>query len=286
MGKTKKCILYCFRYQLLPTSKDIQVAYAPHSINSYDELVAVKNDLFKEVIQSKNFLQSEKEEISSRLEEEAGNLFKFRIGLKRGVEVIKKDFSKSRVENWPNSVVLINNDPAVQKIFIQHNVKVAADARTLLNIVVKSLNKFLRKYQLCVLVEPIFEAKVFWDLVQDNWNRITVIDFELITPNLANISGRLSKELKSLQKDTNTQKTNLKLQSDPQSCLDIKADNNQIKDIVDYAAEGGGNIRLRIRGFKKYVNTAKNVKQIEVDEISLENYSLKDFLKILPELFK
>ena len=286
MKINKKLSFYCFRYQILPVSKSIQIAYAPHAITSYEQLISKKNELFSEALMNPKFLTFEKERISSRLENRFEEIYQFRVGFKKGLEVTNKDFSKSKVNDWPNTIVLVNNDSQVQKLLIQHNNRVSNDVSTVVNHIVKSLNTILRPAQLNVQIEPIFEAKAFWHLVKQYLNRITVVDFELVTPNLANISGNLSEELKFAQKDLNSVKLHLKFQSDAHSSLDLSEGNKQLNGIVDYASQGGGSARFKIRGFKKFIDTAKDVKEITIDELSFVGYELKDLKTLLSELFE
>jgi len=125
----------------------------------------------------------------------------------------------------------------------------------------------------------MFEEKVFWDIVNRNKNKVIAVDFELVTPNMSNISAGLSDDLKALQKTTNTQKTNLKLQSDKDSSLDLSENNNLIGELVTYASRGGGNIKCKIRGYKRSINTSKNIKQESADEIIIENSNSKNIGK-------
>jgi len=133
---------------------------------------------------------------------------------------------------------------------VQQNTYVFWNTQVVINILESNLNKKLNAYQLSAVFEPMFEERVFWDIVKNNKNRILVVDFELVTPNLANISSSLSEELKVLQKSTNTQKTNVKLHSDKGSALEISSENSLIKDLVSYTARGGGILGVKLEDTK------------------------------------
>jgi hypothetical protein len=282
--KSKNLIFHFYRYQILPTSKQIQLTFAPYKIKSLSELLKKKNELFEKALLEIKIFESPRTELEHKLIDQKNNIFIFKIGANRGIKRTKRDFTEEKMENWPNCLVAINNDNKIQKIAVQQNSYVFWDTQMVTNILERNLNKKLNAYQLSVVIEPMFEEKVFWDIVKNNKNRILAVDFELVTPNLANISSSLSDELKVLQKSTNTQKTNVKLHSDKGSALEISSENSLVKDLVSYAARGGGNIRCKIRGYKKYINTRKNVKQETIDEIQIEHMNSENAGEIIKEL--
>lgn len=280
--KTKNLIFHFYRYQILPISKQIQITFHPHKITSLEELIKRKNEIFEKVFLETKVFKFSRTELEHKFVDKSDNIFIFKIGANRGIRRIKRDFTEEKIENWPNCLVVINNNRNIQKIAIQQNVSVFWNTQAIVNIIENNLNSKLNAYQLSIVFEPMFEEKVFWDIVNKNKNKVIAVDFELVTPNLSNISSGLSDDLKSLQKTTNTQKTNLKLQSDKDSSLDLSENNNLIGELVTYASQGGGNIKCKIRGYKRSINTSKNIKQESVDEIIIENSTSKNIGKNLP----
>lgn len=282
---SKKLIFNSYRFQIVPTSKSIQVSFSPLNINSVEDLVKQKNNILKRYLDKGNLLASCKQEFTCRVNSKNDDIYIFRVGFKKQLERTKKDFKKEKLEDWPNVLVVLNNNPNVQKVLIQHNPRLAQDSSTILNKIKQSLNDYLRPFQLYVSIEPLFEEREFWSLVKENWNKITVCDFELFSPNLANISGKITDEMKQLLKKSNSVKSHLKLESEAHSSLDLSEENPQLVGLVNYSSEGGGNIRLKIRGYTRYKNTAKNVKQITIDEMEISAENLEIVKKILPDLF-
>jgi len=144
----------------------------------------------------------------------------------------------------------------------------------------KTFNIFLKMDHLSISFQPIYAEHYFWDLVEQYKEKIIQIDFELISPNMSNISACLNLDLKQLNRTTNTQKTNLLLKSDKSSYLTPTKDDPMVKSLVEYSALGGGNIKLRAKGVKKSIQTAKGKNEINIDELSIEGASPEDLINI------
>jgi len=155
-------------------------------------------------------------------------------------------------------------------VAIQYSTKVFSNTNTVAEILEENLNRVLIPMGLHVYFEPLFEKKQFWEIVYTYPERIIQAEFELISPNLANISQALKIDLRSLNTSTNTQKTKLQLNSDKESSLTLSESDPVINSLVDYSSEGGGNISLRVKGLKKKIQTNNSVTSVEVDEIALE----------------
>lgn len=146
------------------------------------------------------------------------------------------------------------------------------------------------------------ETKDFRDEVIDNWpsilvaiwnnpekqfiaiqRRATAFSFEIITPNMANISGSLSDDLKDFAKATNSARNKLKIESDPEAPLHLEESNRTLQGLVNYSSEGGGNISLKIDGVKKTYHTSKTVKEIQLGDMEIQA-NAEEVASIIKEL--
>lgn len=59
-----------------------------------------------------------------------------------------------------------------------------------------------------------------------------------------------------------------------------------INGIVNYSSQGGGNIMLKIKGFRKRFNTARNVREIELDELTISSLSTDKLNDVISDLLK
>jgi hypothetical protein len=117
----------------------------------------------------------------------------------------------------------------------------------------------------------LFDKQEFWNLVNKYPKQIKQVTFNLISPNLANISKNLKLDMRELYEDTNTQKTKVELNSEEDSYLDIKESSKFVNRLVDYSSEDGGNIQMRVAGMRKLIHTAQSPSEFNVEEQLLKS---------------
>lgn len=113
------------------------------------------------------------------------------------LEVFKKDFSEANIENYPNIIVAINNKPDVKKV-PSRQYKAFSNCKTVSHFIQDSIDAKLKAYNLSMMAEPLFDKKEFWKLVHKYPKQIRQLTFDLISPNMANISKNLDLNLKQL----------------------------------------------------------------------------------------
>lgn len=281
-GKTAS--FQVFRYQLV-VDKAIQLDIEG-KYHTPEQIRAAKNDIFQDLISHDKFhFQSSKSEITSKLMYTDANLSYFKVGVKRKLKHIKQDFTEDYIENYPNIIIAVNNDPNVQKIAIQSNTHAFKDSHIVSRFVEESLGRKLKPKNLSFYIEPIFDRKEFWEMVKRYQKRISQLTFDLVSPNLANISKNLTLDLKQLYEDTNTHKTKVELNADNGNYLEINSESPFVNGLVNYAAEGGGDIAMKVNGIRGKLHTAQSVKDFDIDEQLLKsndwdalNEAFKDIL--------
>ncbi len=152
---------------------------------------------------------------------------------------------------------------------IQVEYKAFRKPRTLARILEDNINDALRRYLLNVVILPVFDQHEFWQLVERYPKRITQVRFDMVTPNMSNISKSLQLDLTALGRDTNTQETTLELNSVKGSHLVLSSANEFLKSLVDYASAGGGSIWLKVRDIGRRLSTKDSVKEIDVGELDM-----------------
>lgn len=263
----KQARFHIYRYQLLPVDRFFQPdLYGPKSV---EELISKKNDLFNDAINSDMAFQTSKTITSVQKLFERDNFMLFRIAVSRSLNHETKDFKTEIIDNWPKILVAIWNSPDKQLIAIQHRSTAFKDTDAAIKLIFSSIQEILSKYQLVAMPEPTFEKHIFWDLIKNNLGKVQEVEFEIITPNMANISGTLPEDLKLFAKETNSVKNKLSISSNPDSALKIDEENPVINGLVAYSSEGGGDISIKISGFKKKIHTSKTVKEFTLNEAEL-----------------
>lgn len=261
-----------FRYQLLPVTRHAQIDLF-HEIRTVEDIEHNKNSFFSELLSKMPKLRHRNIETSQKVCFYKNDVLCLKIAAQKTIERDTENFSKERIDNWPHVTVLINNDPTVQMIAISENIRAFSSAEVVVKVLQNAFNNRLRAYQVKMHVEAIFDKQEFWSLVDKYETKLQSVKFELISPNLANISKSLTLDLKQLNKDTNSHKTNLEFNSPTGATLEINPNNVTLNGLVDYAAQGGGNISVKVKGLKKKIQTSKSIKTIAVDELMVENLS-------------
>lgn len=273
-----------FRYQLLPIDRFLQGNLLT-GVGSIDELISRKNEFFSEAIKgTQNFSDKRHETITKKLYEEE-DFFLLRIAHNRSIHRETKDFRDEVIDNWPSILVAIWNHPEKQLVAVQRRATAFSSSEVVVKMIINAISNFLAHHHLRAIHEPLFEKQQFWSLLHQYEGRIKAVEFELITPNMANISGSLSEDLKSFAKATNSTRNKLKIESDPEAPLHLEESNSTLQGLVNYSSEGGGNISLKIDGVKKKYHTSKTVKVIQLGDMEIQG-NAEEVVSVLKELLK
>lgn len=255
-----------YRYQLLPIDR--------HTDDLYDglttaQLIDRKNSIFAQTVPFIRTHRHRGSDLSVRLESAESDAFILSIASRRALTRETPDFRIEQIENWPHVTTIILNKPDEQYIVVQDRPAAFANTDTVVKLIESATRASLQRSGLRLHTERVFSKSHFWHLVREFRDKITWIEFEFVTPNMANISNTLSGTLKELAKDTNASQSNLQLRSDPASALDIEPNDQTVQGLVDYTSEGGGDISMKIKGLRKKIQTSRSIREIELDDLQL-----------------
>lgn len=224
--------------------------------NSYlDEMEGVKKILFKRVYPKKELEQSE--------------VYIYLMATPKSVTMETDEFTTQELENWPKVYIVVLNNPDEQIIAIEKRTTAFPKTQSAVNKLSDRLNKIMELHNLNVHINPIYDKKLFWDFIKDK--SIKRLEFNLITPNMANISRVLSDDLKNLAKTSNTARTDLRLNAAEKSSLTITPDNQSINDLVDYSSQGGGGIKVQFNGAKRLTDLNKGISLFTCDSLTINS---------------
>ena len=258
-----------FRYQLV-VDKTMPI----NMFEKYETAAQVradKNNIFQKVITANDFeFKGGSSELTSKFLYTDDVMSYYRLGVKRTTTLYGADLTPHSEDNYPNFIIAFNNDPTVQKIAIQTNSAAFHDVNTVSNIIQETLEQQLKAYNLSFFTEPIYDKQEFWKIIKKYPKKITQLTFDLISPNMANITKNLQIDLKQLYEDTNTHKTKVELNADKESYLDVKPESKFVNSLVDYSADGGGNIFMRVMGVRKLLHTAQSPVEFNIEKQLLD----------------
>lgn len=254
-----------YRYQLV-VNKSIQLAL-DSQFQTPEEIRANKNKTFQELISNPKFkFLSSNSQLNTKLVYSKGDLSIFKLAVKRSLKHDLPDFTEEKIDNYPKFLVAINNHPDVQKIAIQENKKAFSKSHAVSKILEESIENKIKSHNLGFYLEPLFNKQKFWDLVGRFKGKVTQVSFDLVSPNLANITKNLKIDLKQIYEDTNAHKTKLELTSDKNGHLAMDETSKLVSSIVDYSSEGGGNIAVKVAGYNKKFHTSESITTFNIDE--------------------
>jgi hypothetical protein len=273
-------VFRAYRYQLLPLDRnETKDLYQNLSV---EDIVARKNYFFGEALTHLPKVNHKRVEINIVIERMAQELFRLQLAPSRPLTRETTDYRREKVENWPHIEAYILNGPSDQLLVIQERAIAFANTDTVANIILRGTRGALDKIGLSLQIEPLFDKAYFWNLVSQYSNRITWVEFEFVTPNMANISKTLERTLKSIGKETNAVREQLTLRSDPSSSLDILEENETIKGLVEYTSQGAGDIRLKIKGIRKRFQTSNSRREVHLSGVEI-TADAKDIAQIIRE---
>ena len=195
-----------------------------------------------------------------------GDFWLFRMAVNRALRHETEDFETETIENWPKIYFAVWNDPHRQLIAVQHRPPAFKDTSAPIALLAKSLAPFLDAVQLRISIEKVQEIQRFWEMIRRHQGNIGALRFELVTPNMANISGDLADDLKDFAKRTNAVESDLELKADDSASLKISESDPEISKLLQYSADGGGNVSIRLKGSKKKVSTS-GAKEVTITEL-------------------
>ena len=274
---------HLYRYQLLPVDRHFQGDL--YGASTIDDLLAQKNRIFSNALAAPSAFDGSRTQTATQKLAESDEFLLYRIAANRSLQHETRDFQTEVIDNWPKILLVIWNAPDKQLIAVQHRINAFKDTESVVKLVFDSIEPILSKNQLTAIWEPLFEKKVFWDLIDKNMGKIQEIDFELVTPNMANISAVLPENLRQFAKRTNAVKSHVAITSDGASALKIERNDPVVNALVDYSSEGGGDRAIRLAGIKKKIHTSRTVREVSIDEAVLQG-TPENVASILRELLK
>lgn len=273
-----------FRYQLLPINRYFQGDLWT-GVHSIDELLAKKNELFGTALLEIDHFANSRNQTATKCLFAKDGFFLYRIASNRSLHRETKEFTEEYIDNWPSLLVAIWNAPDVQMFAVQKRTTAFHSTEAVTKLILDTVDPYLSRYHLRAIYEPIVERKVFWDIVEKYKGKIQKIEFDFVTPNMANISGNLPENLKEFAKATNSVKNKLDIESDSESTLHIDKNNDTVNALANYTSDGGGNVAIKIFGMSKKINTSKTVKHVEISEMRLQG-TAEELADVLKEIMR
>lgn len=278
-----------YRYQIIPVDRKQLTLFQERTL-AIEEIIGRKNEFFIEAFENLcsatnlDYIEGNKDIIFGKIYPKTNpsstneDVYIFVMAKQKQITRETDEFTSQDIDNWPKIHLIILNNEDEQIIAIERRTSAFNSTKNAVNKLSEKLNSVLELHNLNVHINPIYDSHSFWEYIDGK--KIKRVEFSLITPNMANISKAISEELKDLAKSSNTAKTDLVLNAPKNSKLHITPENKQLSDLVDYASQGGGDIKVQTEGFKRSINITKGIKTISMDRLTISGpiESLKDVI--------
>lgn len=265
MSKDLKFDIY--RYQLLPKTQNQLELFGKRM--SVEELRAEKNDIFRGILSKINSWTDDHYELTSELLIDEEDWYIFRLARKKDIKRATKNFSIEEIDHWPQVTIIINNNPSIQVVCVSNNKVAFSSTSQVINIINNELSDKLNNEGLVIDIRPTFYKHDFWQMIKESQDDIYSLRFELISPNMSNLQKKAVLDLYAARDKYNAQKTVVEFSVDKNatdSSLNIDMHDTDIQNMVDYASEGGGDVSLKRRKFKKTLRMNGNTRTFELEE--------------------
>ena len=259
--KKRSYLFEYFRYQLVPTKiSQLTIDNVPFTTEKIKEM---KNQFFSEVI-TKITLKQNNKPLHTKVMYEGDQKYLLLVGNDRKVPYVE-EFERKEIDSVPYSVIAIDNEPEKQIMAIRNDRNAFSGADTLSRIVERALNEKLNYYNIEIHVEAISPKENFWDAISKSKEDVVKIKFEIIKPNMSNISSRLDQEIKEVIEDLNSHKSTITFEATSNGTLEnVNQANVKLNNMVNYATDGGGNASVKFKDKTTYT-TKKNIKKKTVE---------------------
>lgn len=159
-------------------------------------------------------------------------------------------------DEWQGAIVIIDPEHHAdgQKIAFERD-HTLGKAEAVLRSMLRQLNS-REDDPFLMIANPIFDERSFWTWAEQNDFRLKKIAFRLTTPNMFGVRNGLDEDLKELGTDG---VANVSTVLDTGDRIGgINAKNDQIQEVVAYAAEGGGTFSAKSMTGDHFHSTQSN----------------------------
>jgi hypothetical protein len=156
---------------------------------------------------------------------------------------------------WKAAVVAVNpihlDDGQGQKVAVHHHRTVGRPFSVLASLVRHINETGERTAAYHIEVAPIFDSSTFWTFAERNRGDITVLTFDLATPNPLDGKDAIEQELKAYHEATQATSVAISLKGED----GLQTDSATVREAVEYAQRGAGKITAKTRDNVRYDST-------------------------------
>lgn len=273
---------FIYRYQLLaridPEKPQFVYMTPERSYMNVDDLKSDKNRIFWNMLKDIKF-KWPYAEISHEIVFSDEETCLIRMGVNRPTVLRTEDFKSVFTNDWPWIYIFVDNNPNNQFLVVEIEREAWDSPDITINMLSRNINDYLSNYYLVTEIEPIIEKNAFWEFVDKHKGQIKMVEFDMISPNMSNISEKSEWPLREIRDQYNATRQKVRLENTAGSSIAVKKD-KLIVSMADYSLSGGGKTRFKLKGIRGYKSLSDDKISIEFDDIEVEVDDPKKFREI------
>lgn len=273
----KKFDFYSFQFNPLT---DISLDYDEKS----GDAMMYKNEYFEQILNDNLRFNQNKLDLKYEIVYKDKRYTLIKIAKQK---YIKREinFKEERVLTEPSSAILIDNDPNVQRMYIESDRNSFSHSGVLKDIVEQSFSTRLKKHGLGISINTEFAEEEFWKLIKGKENEIQAIRFKFSYYNLGRAHRKLTEELKEMNNSLNSSQNNIEFKAEQGDTLNnLNKENELLNEFIHASSVGQGDTEVRERGKVHWKSTKRKNKFSEVDVLIPSDLSEEKFKIILNEI--
>lgn len=262
-----KYILY--RYQFSPIQSNARTMFPVEADNMSDEeLMQKKQTLFASLFNEDVELKFKKGNklYNHKILFSQGGFFVFKIANDKSVN-LEENFRKCKHEYSPSCNVIIDNRNDVQFIAVEEKKNVFTSTDVVSYILQNTFSKYLQPYRLTIDIRRIYDKTDFWTMVAGNPNSIEKVRFRFSYPNLPALNKNVKEAIAEVVKSTASGNSELTLEAQKGASLNISKDDAHVSSLVQMSADGGEEIKVKIKNMTAWQKVGDYSKSIEIENL-------------------
>ena len=262
-----KYILY--RYQFSPIQSNVRSLFPMDAANMSDkELMLKKQTLFSSLFNENVELKFKKRNkiYNHKMLFSQGGFFVFKIANDKIVN-LEENFKKCKHEYSPSCNVIIDNRNDVQYIAVEEKKNVFTSTDVVSSILQNTFSKYLQPYRLTIDVRRVYDETDFWTIVAGNPNSIVKVRFRFAYPNLPALNKNVKEAIAEVAKSTASGNSELTLEAQKGASLNISKNDVHISSLVKISADGGEEIKIKIKKMTAWQKVGDSSKSIEIENL-------------------
>lgn len=251
------------------------------------EGVKTKSEAIQSLLNTKIDFVGRQAEFSYRLDDIVEDRYFFgKIGkqtLKTHSLKLNDNFIDKKEEEWPYRQLIIDTDEKVQLVAFERSQKNDYNKPYyVLERLSEHLNKNLPEMGWHIAFEPVFDEKIFWEIINRHRGEIRQLKFVYHVPNLFGVNSSLEEELDDAKRNFAAQKVETSLTNDDGNLL--IPETKFVQESIDHISKGGGKYEIKLANRTTITNKSEaKVVQIQQAKISTNNFA--ELHEIIKKLF-